>query len=88
MPTHLPTHTPAWFLEALVHVAAEGRTPRPLMIAFTFFFALPSINGDALTILCSVQTQTKMEEWTIGNVRAALEKGRVNSIVPEQEDMQ
>lgn len=41
-----------------------------------------------LTISCSVQTQTKMEEWTIGNVRAALEKGRVNSIVPEQEDMQ
>lgn len=34
------------------------------------------------------QTQTKMEEWTIGNVRAAIEKGRVNSIVPEQEDMQ
>lgn len=59
-----------------------------MMIVFIFFFALPSINGDALTILCSVQTQTKMEEWTIGNVRAALEKGRVNSIVPEQEDMQ
>ncbi|KAL1633132.1 glyoxylate reductase [Diplodia intermedia] len=35
----------------------------------------------------TVETQTKMEEWTIGNVRAAIEKGRVNSIVPEQEDM-
>lgn len=36
----------------------------------------------------TVETQTKMEEWTIGNVRTAIEKGRVNSIVPEQEDMQ
>ena len=36
----------------------------------------------------SAQTQNAMEEWTIGNVRAALEKGKLNSIVPEQEDMQ
>jgi hypothetical protein len=28
-----------------------------------------------------------MEEWNIGNVRAALEKGKLNNIVPEQADM-
>lgn len=31
----------------------------------------------------SVETQQKMEEWCIGNVRAALEKGKLNSPVPE-----
>ncbi|KAF2145483.1 uncharacterized protein K452DRAFT_283839 [Aplosporella prunicola CBS 121167] len=36
----------------------------------------------------TVETQTAMEEFTIGNVRAALEKGRLNSIVPEQADLQ
>ena len=35
----------------------------------------------------SVQTQTKMENWNIGNVRAVLEKGALNNIVPEQADM-
>jgi hypothetical protein len=34
-----------------------------------------------------MQTQTKMEEWNIGNVRAVLEKGKLNNIVPEQADM-
>jgi glyoxylate reductase len=29
-----------------------------------------------------------MEETNIGNVRAVLEKGRLNNIVPEQADMQ
>lgn len=43
---------------------------------------------DLITFFHGTQTQTKMEEWTIGNVRTAIEKGRVNSIVPEQEDMQ
>jgi len=33
------------------------------------------------------QTGIKMEEWNIGNVRAVLEKGKLNSIVPEQADM-
>jgi glyoxylate reductase len=28
-----------------------------------------------------------MEEWNIGNVRAVLEKGKLNNIVPEQADM-
>ncbi|KAI9815872.1 MAG: hypothetical protein M1832_005182 [Thelocarpon impressellum] len=33
------------------------------------------------------ETQTAMERWNIGNVRAALETGRLNSPVPEQADM-
>ncbi|KAJ8124716.1 hypothetical protein O1611_g8924 [Lasiodiplodia mahajangana] len=32
----------------------------------------------------SVETKTKMEEWNIGNVRAVLETGRLNNVVPEQ----
>lgn len=36
----------------------------------------------------SVETQTKMEEWTISNVRMALEKRKLRSIVPEQRDSQ
>ncbi|KAH8196005.1 hypothetical protein TruAng_009843 [Truncatella angustata] len=36
----------------------------------------------------SVETQTKMEEWTISNVRMALEQGKLKSIVPEQKDLQ
>ncbi|KAI1170184.1 glyoxylate reductase [Nemania sp. FL0916] len=35
----------------------------------------------------SVETKTKMEEWNIGNVRAALETGRLNNVVPEQEHL-
>ncbi|KAI9814433.1 MAG: hypothetical protein M1827_003289 [Pycnora praestabilis] len=35
----------------------------------------------------TVETQTKMELWNIGNVRAAIEKGKFNSPVPEQADM-
>ncbi|KAF2761682.1 glyoxylate reductase [Pseudovirgaria hyperparasitica] len=35
----------------------------------------------------TVETQTAMEEWNIGNVRAVLEKGKLNNIVPEQADM-
>jgi glyoxylate reductase len=31
------------------------------------------------------QTKTKMEEWNIGNVRAALESGKLNNVVFEQE---
>lgn len=36
----------------------------------------------------TVETQTAMEEANIGNVRAVLEKGKLNSPVPEQKDMQ
>lgn len=32
----------------------------------------------------TVETKAKMEEWNISNVRSALEKGRLLSIVPEQ----
>lgn len=32
----------------------------------------------------TVETKTKMEEWTIGNVRSALEKGKLLSLVMEQ----
>ncbi|KAI1504513.1 D-isomer specific 2-hydroxyacid dehydrogenase [Biscogniauxia marginata] len=35
----------------------------------------------------TVETQTKMEEWTMSNVRAALERGTLRSVVPEQRDM-
>ncbi|EON61499.1 D-3-phosphoglycerate dehydrogenase [Coniosporium apollinis CBS 100218] len=35
----------------------------------------------------TVETQTAMEEWNIGNVRAVLEKGELNNVVPEQADM-
>ncbi|EFY84633.1 glyoxylate reductase [Metarhizium acridum CQMa 102] len=35
----------------------------------------------------TVETQTKMEEWTISNVKLALERGALKSIVPEQKDM-
>lgn len=38
-------------------------------------------------MLISLQTQTAMEEMNIGNVRAVLEKGKLNNIVPEQVDM-
>ncbi|KAF5008339.1 hypothetical protein FDECE_5382 [Fusarium decemcellulare] len=32
----------------------------------------------------TVETKTKMEEWTIGNVRSALETGALVNVVPEQ----
>ncbi|EEA20339.1 glyoxylate reductase [Talaromyces marneffei ATCC 18224] len=35
----------------------------------------------------SYETQTEMEEWAIGNVRQAIEKGTLKSIVPEQVDL-
>lgn len=35
----------------------------------------------------TVETQTKMEEWTISNVRAAVLEGKLKSIVPEQRDL-
>ncbi|OAA38641.1 glyoxylate reductase [Metarhizium rileyi] len=35
----------------------------------------------------TVETQTKMEEWTIENVKLAVEQAKLKSIVPEQRDM-
>lgn len=35
----------------------------------------------------SVETQTEMEKWCIGNVRSALENGKLKSPVPEQADL-
>ncbi|KAF5014493.1 hypothetical protein F66182_14497, partial [Fusarium sp. NRRL 66182] len=35
----------------------------------------------------SYETQTEMEEWAIENVRQAIEKGTLKSIVPEQGDL-
>lgn len=32
----------------------------------------------------TVETQTRMEEWCIGNVRSAIEHGQLKSPVPEQ----
>lgn len=36
----------------------------------------------------TVETMAKMEEWTMGNVRKAIEEGRLLSIVPEQRHLQ
>lgn len=35
----------------------------------------------------SVETQTEMEEWCIGNIRSAIETGKLKSPVPEQADL-
>ena len=35
----------------------------------------------------TVETQTKMEEWAIANVRMAVTEGCLQSIVPEQKNM-
>lgn len=36
----------------------------------------------------TVETQTKMEEWTMANVRSAVEHGVLKSIVPEQKGLE
>jgi len=36
----------------------------------------------------TVETETKMEEWAISNVRMAIEQGQLRSMVPEQRDLQ
>lgn len=36
----------------------------------------------------TVETTAKMEEWTMANVRAAVEEGRLLSIVPEQRHLE
>jgi len=36
----------------------------------------------------TIETQTKMEVWAIGNVTSVLESGKLHSIVPEQKDLQ
>ncbi|KAI0813685.1 D-isomer specific 2-hydroxyacid dehydrogenase [Xylaria sp. FL0064] len=36
----------------------------------------------------TVETKTRMEEWNIRNVRAVLEVGRLNNVVPEQTHLQ
>ena len=35
-----------------------------------------------------MQTKTKMEELTIGNVESALETGKLKTVVPEQARLQ
>ena len=35
----------------------------------------------------TTETQTKMEKWAIDNVRQAVEKGSLKTIVPEQKDL-
>jgi phosphoglycerate dehydrogenase-like enzyme len=35
----------------------------------------------------SMQTKTKMEEWNIASVRSALERGKLNNVVLEQEHL-
>jgi phosphoglycerate dehydrogenase-like enzyme len=57
----------------------------PHMGTWTVEVSTPSSDaGDA----DGAQTQTKMEEWTIKNVRTVLEKGKLFSIVPEQAHLQ
>lgn len=36
----------------------------------------------------TVETELKMEEWAIDNVRMSIEEGKLKSIVPEQADLQ
>lgn len=36
----------------------------------------------------TVETEAKMEEWTMANVQTAILDGRLKSIVPEQKGMQ
>jgi lactate dehydrogenase-like 2-hydroxyacid dehydrogenase len=36
----------------------------------------------------TVETQTKMEEWTMSNIKMVLTEGQLRSIVPEQMDME
>ena len=36
----------------------------------------------------TVETQTKMEKWTISNVRMAVLENKLRTIVPEQKSMQ
>lgn len=36
----------------------------------------------------TTETEAKMEEWTMGNVRRVLEEGKLVSIVPEQKGME
>ncbi|MCJ1356339.1 MAG: hypothetical protein MMC33_006334 [Icmadophila ericetorum] len=50
------------------------------------------VNNERVTLLphmgtWTVETQTAMEMWNIQNVKMAIEKGRLKSPVPEQEDM-
>jgi hypothetical protein len=42
---------------------------------------------DLLRWLIAKQTQTKMEEWNIANVRSVLETGKLRNVVPEQAGM-
>ncbi|TDZ20855.1 putative 2-hydroxyacid dehydrogenase [Colletotrichum orbiculare MAFF 240422] len=35
----------------------------------------------------TIETSIKMEEWAVGNVRSAIDEGRLNSVVPEQKDL-
>jgi glyoxylate reductase len=36
----------------------------------------------------TVETQTKMEEWTMSNVQMVLREGKLRSIVPEQKSIE
>lgn len=36
----------------------------------------------------TVETQTKMEKWAVGNVRKAVAEGKLKSIVPEQRELE
>ncbi|RWA11741.1 hypothetical protein EKO27_g3345 [Xylaria grammica] len=77
--------------DALVEALDEGRV---LSVGLDVYQNEPNIHSGLLSNphVCllphmgtsSVETKTKMEEWNIGNVRAVLEVGRLNNVVPEQ----
>ncbi|GAW20906.1 hypothetical protein ANO14919_104190 [Xylariales sp. No.14919] len=77
--------------DALVEALDEGRV---LSVGLDVYQNEPNIHPGLLSNphVCllphmgtsSVETKTKMEEWNIGNVRAVLEVGRLNNVVPEQ----
>ncbi|KAI0413947.1 D-isomer specific 2-hydroxyacid dehydrogenase [Xylaria grammica] len=77
--------------DALVEALDEGRV---LSVGLDVYQNEPNIHPGLLSNphVCllphmgtsSVETKTKMEEWNIGNVRAVLEVGRLNNVIPEQ----
>lgn len=62
-------------------VFEEEPEPHPGLIACDRAMLLPHMGT------WTVETQTKMERWAIDNVRQAMEKGSLKSIVPEQKDL-
>lgn len=65
-----------------IGIDAPKATIHPDLLAHKKVLFLPGVATG------TVETQLKMEEWTIGNVRKAIEEGALVSIVPEQRDLE